>query len=82
MFVTAVIKVEVVIKSRPSFVFLFSLKIKKIVERTKVLFPGSSVNDNDDVFTLVSSVSIAILFSVIAFSQINLRQTSSMQESQ
>ena len=55
---------------------------KKIVERMKILFPGSSVNDNDDVFILVSFISIAILFLVIAFSQINLRQTSSMQESQ
>ena len=55
---------------------------KKNVERTKILFPGSSVNDNDDVFILVSFISIAILFLVIAFSQINLCQTSSMQESQ
>ena len=44
--------------------------------------PDSSVNDNDDVFILVSFISIAILFLVIAFSQINLCQTSSMQESQ
>ena len=79
MFVTADIKVEVVIKSHIfCFEFLFSLIIKKIVERTKSLFPGSSVNDNDDVFILVSFISIAILFLVIAFSQINLCQTSSM----
>ena len=84
MFVTAVIKVEVVIKSRPSLVFefLFSLIKKKIIERTKILFPGFSVNDNDDVFILVSFISIVILFLVVAFSQINLCQTSSMQESQ
>ena len=37
------------------FEFLFSL-IKKIVERTKILFPGSNVNDNDDVFILVSFI--------------------------
>ena len=74
--VSAVIKVEVLIKSRPSFFFefLFSLMIKKIIERTKLLFPGSSV------FILVSLISI--LFLVIALSQINLCQTSSMQESQ
>ena len=42
---------------------------KKIIERTKILFPSSSVNDNDDVFILVSFISIAILFLVIAFSQ-------------
>ena len=75
-------KVEVVIKlSRPSFVLssCFSDN-KKIIERTKLLFPGSSVNDNNDVFVLVSFISIAILFLVIAFSQINLCQTSSMQE--
>ena len=47
-----------------------------------MLFPNSSVNDNDDIFILVSFISIAILFLVIAFSQINLCQTSSMQESQ
>ena len=48
-----------------------------------MLSPSSSVNDNDDFFTLVSFISIAILFLVIAaFSQINLCQTSSMQESQ
>ena len=81
---TAVIKVEVVIKSRPSFFFgvLVFSDNKKIIERIKILFPGSSVNDNDDVFILVSFISIAILFLVIAFSQINLCQTSSMQESQ
>ena len=67
---TAVIKAEVVIKSRPScFEFLFSLITKKIIERTKTLFPGSSVNDNDDVFILVSFISIAIIFLVIAFFQ-------------
>ena len=43
--------------------FLFSL-----IERTKLIFPGSSVNDNNDVFFLVSFISIAILFLVIAFS--------------
>ena len=37
--------------------------IKKIIERTKLLFPVPSVNDNNDV---VSLRSIAILFSVIA----------------
>ena len=47
-----------------------------------MLFPGFSVNDNDDVFILVSFISIVILFLVVAFSQINLCQTSSMQESQ
>ena len=47
-----------------------------LVERTKILFPGSSVNYNDDVFILVSFRRIAILFLVIAFSQINLCQTS------
>ena len=63
MFVTAVIKVEVVIKSRPSFVLtsVFS-DDKKIIEWTKILFPGFSVNDNDDVFILVSFISIVILF--------------------
>ena len=83
MFVTAVIKVEVVIKSRTIlfWILVFSDN-KKIIERTKILSPGSSVNDNDDVFILVSFISIAILFLVIAFSQINLCQTSSMQESQ
>ena len=55
---------------------------KKNIERTKILFPGFIVNDNDDVFILVSFISIVILFLVIAFSQINLCQTSSMQESQ
>ena len=81
---TAVIKVEVVIKSCPIFCFefLFSLRIKKIIKRTKILFPGFGVNDNDDVFILVSFISIVILFLVVAFSQINLCQTSSMQESQ
>ena len=64
------------------FEFLFSLIIKKIIERTKISFSGFSVNDNDDVFILVSFISIVILFLVIAFSQINLCQTSSMQESQ
>ena len=44
------------------FEFLFSLIIKKIIERTKLLFPVPSVNDNNDV---VSLVSIAILFLVI-----------------
>ena len=59
--------------------FLFSL-----IERTKLIFPGSSVNDNNDVFFLVSFISIAIFFLVIAFDlpEINLCQTSSMQESQ
>ena len=38
------------------------------LERTKLLFPGPSVNDNNDVFFLVSFISIAILFLVIAFS--------------
>ena len=56
--------------------------IKKIIKRTKILFPGFSVNDNDDVFILVSFISIVILLLVVAFYQINLRQTSSMQESQ
>ena len=42
--------------------FLFSL-----IERTKLIFPGSSVNDNNDVFFLVSFISIAILFLVMAF---------------
>ena len=57
--------------------------LKKIIKRTKLLFPGFSVNDNDDVFILVSFISIVILFVVVAFSQINLCQTmSSMQESQ
>ena len=78
--VSAVIKVQVVIKSRPSFFFFWVLAFsddKKIIERTKLLFPGSSV------FILVSLISIAIRFLVIAFSQINnLCQTSSMQESQ
>ena len=77
--VTAVIKVKVVIKIPPIFCFefLFSLIIKQIIERTKILFPGFSVfYDNDDVFVLVSFISIAILFLVIAFSQINLCQTS------
>ena len=46
-----------------------------------MLFPGFSVNDNDDVFILVSFISIVILFLVVAFSQINLCQTSSMQAS-
>ena len=64
------------------FEFLFSLIIKKIIKRTKILFPGFSVDDNDDVFILVSFISIVILFLVVAFSQINLCQTSSMQESQ
>ena len=41
-----------------------------MVEQTKISFPGSSVNDNDDVFILLSFLSIAILFLVIAFSQI------------
>ena len=80
---TAVIKVEVVKNlAHLCFQFLFSLIIKKIIERTKILFPGFSVNDNDDVFILVSFISIVLLFLVIAFSQINLCQTSSMQESQ
>ena len=75
-------KVEVVIKlSRSSFVLSSCFSDdKKIIERTKLLFSGSSVNDNNDVFVLVSFISIAILFLVIAFSQINLCQTSSMQE--
>ena len=57
------------IKSRP-FLFLdlvFSDN-KKVTERTKLLFPFSSVNDINDV---VSLLSIAILFLVIAFSQTN-----------
>ena len=45
---------------------------KKIIKRTKILFPGFSVDDNDDVFILVSFISIVILFLVIAFSQIIL----------
>ena len=73
---TAVIKVEVAIISRPLFAlfcfvfFFFSDNKKKIyIERTKLLFPGSQcVSDNNDV---VSLLSIAILFLVIAFSQIN-----------
>ena len=48
--------------------FLFSLIIKKIIEQTKLLFPVSSVNDNNNV---VSIISVAIIFLVIAFSQIN-----------
>ena len=57
--------------------------MKQIIERTKILFPGFSVfYDNDDVFILVSFLSIVILLLVVAFSQINLCQTSSMQESQ
>ena len=51
----------------PVFVF-FSC----FLEWTKLLFPGSSVYDNNDVLILVFSlISIAILFSVIASSQIN-----------
>ena len=72
-----VIKVEVVSQFPPSFV----LKKKNVIKRTKLLFPGCSVNENEDVFILVSFISIAILSLVIAFSQINLCQTSSMQES-
>ena len=45
------------------FEFLFSLIIKKIIERTKLLFPVPSVNDNND---MISLISIAILFLVIA----------------
>ena len=46
--------------------------IKQIIERTKILFPGFSVfYDNDDVFILVSVISIVILFLVVAFFQIN-----------
>ena len=42
------------------------------LEWTKLLFPGSSVYDNNDALILVISlISIAILFSVIASSQIN-----------
>ena len=41
---------------------------KKVIERTKLLFPVSSVNDINDV---VSLLSIAIVFLVIAFSQTN-----------
>ena len=37
----------------------------------KILLPGFRVNDHDDVFSLVSFISVAILFLVIAFSQIN-----------
>ena len=48
-------------------VFVFSDN-KKNIERTKLLFPVSSVNDNDNV---VSLISIAIIFLVIAFFQIN-----------
>ena len=56
---------------------------KAIIERTKILFPGFTVfYDNDDVFILFSFISIVILFLVVTFSQINLCQTSSMQESQ
>ena len=62
---TVVSKFEVVIKSRPSFVFEF---LFSVIERTKLLFPGSSVNDNNDVLFLVSFISIAILFLVMAFS--------------
>ena len=47
-----------------------------------MLFPGFSVNDNDDVFILVSFISIVILLLIIALSQIDLCQTSSMQEIQ
>ena len=54
---------------------------KKIIRRTKILFPGFSVNDNDDVFILVSFIRIVTLFLVVAFSH-NFCQTSSMQESQ
>ena len=61
--------------------FVGRLKHKKIIKRTKILFPGFSVNDNDDVFILVSFISIVILFLVVAFSY-NFCQTSSMQESQ
>ena len=64
------------------FEFLFSLIIKKIIKQTKILFPGFSVNNHDDVFILVSFISTVTLFLVVAFSQINLCQTSSMQESQ
>ena len=32
------------------FELLFSPIIKKIVQPTKIQFPGSSVNDNDDAF--------------------------------
>ena len=63
------------------FEFLFSLIIKKIIKQTKILFPGFSVNNHDDVFILVSFISIVTLFLVVAFSQINLCQTSSMQAS-
>ena len=47
-----------------------------------MLFPGFSVNDNDDVFILASFISIVILLLIIALSQIDLYQTSSMQEIQ
>ena len=51
----------------PVFVF-FSC----FLEWTKLLFPGSSVYGNNDALILVISlISIAILFSVIASSQIN-----------
>ena len=46
---------------------------EKVIERTKILFPGFSVNDNEDVFILVSFISIVILFLVVAFSQIQIR---------
>ena len=71
MFVTAVIKVEVVIKKTAHLLFwvLVFSDNKIIIEWAKILFPGSSVNDLDSVFILVSFISIAIVFLVIAFSQ-------------
>ena len=68
---TEVIKVEAAININPAhllFEFLVSLIIKKNNEQSKLLFPVFSVNDNNDV---VSLISIAILFLAIAFSQIN-----------
>ena len=52
-FMTTVIKVEVVIKScyLLFWVLVFSDN-KIIIERPKLLFLGSSVNDNNDVFIL------------------------------
>ena len=50
------------------FKFLFCFDNKKNNEQSKLSFSVSSVNDNND---MVSLISIAILFLVIAFSQIN-----------
>ena len=49
------------------FEFLFSLIIKKIVERTKILFPGFSVNDNIMMTSLFWFLSNILLF----FSQLS-----------